>query len=71
MKLLYFLSAFLLLGLFSCGDDPIVPPTPSGPQQYGVPLASVPNVDQAIIYEVNLRAQSAAGTLHLISRVGQ
>lgn len=63
MKLLYFLSAFLLFGLFACDDDPIVPPTPSGPQQYGVPLASVPNVDQAIIYEVNLRAQSAAGTI--------
>jgi 1,4-alpha-glucan branching enzyme len=63
MKLHYFLSAFLLFSLFSCGDDPIVPPTPTGPQQYGVPLASVPNVDQATIYEVNLRAQSSEGNL--------
>ena len=63
MKLHYFLGAFLLFSLFSCGDDPIVPPTPTGPQQYGVPLASVPNVDQATIYEVNLRAQSSEGNL--------
>ena len=63
MKLHYFLSAFVLFSLFSCGDDPIVPPTPTGPQQYGVPLASVPNVDQATIYEVNLRAQSSEGNL--------
>jgi glycosidase len=53
----------VLLSLaFACGDDPIVP-TPTGPQQYGTPLTNVPDVDKATIYEVNLRAQSAEGTL--------
>ena len=54
---------YVLLSLaFACGDDPIVP-TPTGPQQYGTPLTNVPDVDKATIYEVNLRAQSSAGTL--------
>ena len=53
----------VLLSLaFACGDDPIVP-TSTGPQQYGTPLTNVPDVDKATIYEVNLRAQSAEGTL--------
>ena len=54
----------VLLSLaFACGDDPITPPPTSGPQQYGTPLTNVPDVDKATIYEVNLRAQSSAGTL--------
>jgi hypothetical protein len=44
----------LLSGLWSCGDDPITPPPVTGPQQYGVPLVSVPSTEQATIYEVNL-----------------
>jgi glycosidase len=53
----------LLSGLWSCGDDPITPPPATGPQQYGVPLVSVPSTEQATIYEVNLRAQSSEGNL--------
>ena len=44
----------LLSGLWACGDDPIMPPPATGPQQYGVPLVYVPSTDQATIYEVNL-----------------
>ncbi len=53
----------LLSGLWACGDDPITPPPATGPQQYGVPLVSVPSTEQATIYEVNLRAQSSEGNL--------
>jgi glycosidase len=54
----------LLLSLaYSCGEDPITPPPASGPQQYGTPLANVPDAANACIYEVNLRAQSSEGTL--------
>ncbi len=59
-KILYI--CVLLSLAFACGDDIIVP-TPTGPQQYGTPLTNVPDVDKATIYEVNLRAQSAEGTL--------
>ena len=53
----------LLSGLWACDDDPITPPPATGPQQYGVPLVSVPSTEQATIYEVNLRAQSSEGNL--------
>lgn len=55
--------AIIIVMLTSCGDDPITPPAPTGPQQYGVPFASVPTTNQATIYEVNLRAQSSEGNL--------
>ena len=55
--------SLVLILAFACGEDPIVPPPTSGPQQYGTPLVNVPNADKACIYEVNLRAQSSEGTL--------
>ena len=58
-----FCFALLIGSLTACGDDPIIPPTPTGPQQYGTPLTNVPDVDKATIYEVNLRAQSSEGNL--------
>ena len=59
-----FAAISLLLSLaFACGEDPIVPPPTSGPQQYGTPLVNVPDPNKACIYEVNLRAQSSEGTL--------
>ncbi len=55
--------ALLIGSLTACGDDPIIPLTPTGPQQYGTPLTNVPDIDKATIYEVNLRAQSSEGNL--------
>jgi glycosidase len=55
--------SLVLILAFACGEDPIVPPPASGPQQYGTPLVNVPDPDKACIYEVNLRAQSSEGTL--------
>lgn len=55
--------SLVLILAFACGEDPIVPPPTSGPQQYGTPLVNVPDPDKACIYEVNLRAQSSEGTL--------
>ena len=55
--------SLLLILTFACGEDPIIPPPTSGPQQYGTPLVNVPDPDKACIYEVNLRAQSSEGTL--------
>lgn len=53
----------LLCSLWACDDDPIAPPAPTGPQQYGTPFNAVPATDKAAIYEVNLRAQSGEGTI--------
>ena len=54
---------FLMRLLSACGDDPIIPPVATGPQQYGTPFNSVPSIDEAAIYEVNLRAFSTEGNL--------
>lgn len=55
--------SLLLILTFACGEDPIIPPPTTGPQQYGTPLVNVPDPDKACIYEVNLRAQSSEGTI--------
>lgn len=55
--------SLVLILAFACGEDPIVPPPTTGPQQYGTPLVNVPDPDKACIYEVNLRAQSSEGTI--------
>jgi 1,4-alpha-glucan branching enzyme len=61
MKKIYLL-AFVL---FSCGskhDSTQVTPTdPNAPQQYGTPFAGVPDAQNIVMYEVNIRAYSAAG----------
>ncbi|MFM6935325.1 MAG: alpha-amylase family glycosyl hydrolase [Flavobacteriales bacterium] len=59
---------FALWFLFSCKKDKvpvlITPPVdPSGYHQFGTPYASMPSVEDAVIYEVNLRAFSANGDL--------
>ncbi|GAA4039979.1 alpha-amylase family glycosyl hydrolase [Hymenobacter glaciei] len=43
--------------------DPIVPPVvvTTTPPQYGTPFAGVPNREDAVIYQVNMRAFSAGG----------
>jgi glycosidase len=63
MNLKFSAISLVLILAFACGEDPIVPPPISGPQQYGTPLVNVPDPDKACIYEVNLRAQSSEGTL--------
>ncbi|MDO7874959.1 alpha-amylase family glycosyl hydrolase [Hymenobacter sp. ASUV-10] len=57
-------AAGLLAG---CKDDaptapaPLTPPTTSNPTQYGTPFAGVPNREDAVMYQVNMRAFSQAG----------
>ncbi|MBO2010206.1 alpha-amylase family glycosyl hydrolase [Hymenobacter negativus] len=45
--------------------DPIIPPvvTTTTPPQYGTPFAGVPNREDAVVYQVNIRAFSQAGNL--------
>lgn len=42
-------------------DPIVVPPTTPTPPQYGTPFAGVPNREDAVIYQVNMRAFSAGG----------
>ncbi len=72
--------SFLLICLLSCskndaptpnppngGDTTVVDPTPP---QYGTPFTNVPDRENAIIYQVNIRAFSDAGNLQgVISRL--
>jgi glycosidase len=65
------LAVVLSLGLLAgCKDDapaapdPITPPvipSTATPPQYGTPFAGVPNREDAVIYQVNMRAFSQAG----------
>jgi len=65
----YYFTMFLILLLASaCEKDPVVPidnnpDPPAGYKQYGTPFDQVPVNDDIVIYEVNLRAFSAAGNL--------
>ena len=58
------LAVGLLVG---CKNDSPAPPAPvevpvtATPPQYGTPFAGVPNREDAVIYQVNLRAFSAGG----------
>ena len=76
--------SFLLLALMSCSKSPALPvnnnnpgnpgvpatTADSTPAQYGTPFPSVPNRQDAIIYQVNIRAFSAAGNFQgVISRL--
>ncbi len=75
------LFSFLLILLVSCSKNntpPVTPPPNGGdttvidstPQQYGTPFTSVPNRDDATIYQVNMRAFSNAGNFQgVISRL--
>ncbi|HEX8658461.1 MAG TPA: alpha-amylase family glycosyl hydrolase, partial [Hymenobacter sp.] len=40
---------------------PVPPTAPAGPAQYGTPFAGVPNREDAVIYQVNMRAFSPTG----------
>lgn len=58
---------FILIAVFSCKKDDPVTPGGGNPSttysQYGTPFANVPENDDVILYEVNLRAFSTAGNL--------
>ena len=66
MKINCLLALFLLF-VFSCKRDDSFPPfnptvaVDSTPAQYGTPFAAVPNRQDAVIYQVNIRAFSQAG----------
>ena len=66
-------SIFILLFVaLSCNktDHPVSPGLPTDPAQYGSPFTSVPSAKDADIYQVNIRAFSAAGNLQgVISRL--
>ncbi|MBF9222646.1 alpha-amylase family glycosyl hydrolase [Hymenobacter ruricola] len=56
-----------LSALSACKKDPpappgpIAPPTTDTPAQYGTPFAGVPNREDAVMYQVNMRAFSQSG----------
>ena len=57
---------FLILGLTSCQKNESEPENPSGGEdskyeQYGTPFADVPDPQDVVMYEVNLRAFSSEG----------
>ncbi|MBT2557664.1 hypothetical protein J7E24_07705 [Hymenobacter sp. ISL-91] len=65
-SLVLFVAAGLLGACKSSGTDtpaPTPPPTPGTPPppQYGTPFAGVPNRQDAVMYQVNMRAFSQAG----------
>ena len=63
------LSTLFLLGflLTACRDNTTLPlpqdPSPPYPA-YGTPFGGVPDTRDLVMYEVNLRAFSSAGTIH-------
>ncbi|MBK6373623.1 MAG: hypothetical protein IPF67_10700 [Saprospiraceae bacterium] len=62
----YSLYLFFTLLFISCKDkdEPIITPpvvTPTGLIQYGTPFSGVPDREDAIIYQVNMRPFSAKG----------
>ena len=60
----YLIAIFSLAFIFSCDkeEDPIDNET-GGYQQYGTPVANIPENGELVMYEVNLRAYSSAGDL--------
>ena len=64
-RIQYYLIAFFSLALiFSCDkkENPINNET-EGYQQYGMPMANIPDNEELVMYEVNLRAFSSSGDL--------
>ena len=60
----YLIAIFSLAFIFSCDkkEDPIDNET-DGYQQYGTPVANIPDNEELVMYEVNLRAFSSGGDL--------
>lgn len=71
-KLLWLLSAVILL--MACNnDEPIPTPTPTNinqdPEPYGTPFQNTPDIEDVVMYEVNLRAFSPANFQGVESRL--
>ena len=60
----YLIAIFSLAFIFSCDkvEDPVDNET-DGYQQYGTPMANIPENEELVMYEVNLRAFSSGGDL--------
>ena len=60
----YLIAIFSLTFIFSCDkeEDP-THNEPEGYKQYGTPMANIPENEELVMYEVNLRAFSADGDL--------
>jgi glycosidase len=67
MNMFTILYSLLLLACSKGGSDnaqpPVTPPVDNNPAQYGTPYASVPDVQDAVIYQVNIRAFSKEANL--------
>ena len=64
----FLLACLMLFSLIACKKDKVptpkpIPTDPSGYQQYGTPYTAMPAAEDAVIYEVNLRAFSSTGDL--------
>ena len=64
----FLLACLMLFSLIACKKDKVptpkpIPTDPSGYQQYGTPYTAMPATEDAVIYEVNLRAFSSTGNL--------
>ena len=66
--IIQFIFLLFISLLFSCKDDEVIipdpivePETPSG--QYGTPMEDIPETEDLVLYEVNLRAFSSSGDL--------
>jgi glycosidase len=78
MKINFSIPAILLSALliFSCKPEPLPPDPPPDPpegySQYSVPFEDVPQTEDIVMYEVNLRAFSSSGDLKgLIARLDE
>lgn len=73
MKKIHFLLSLTLVFLFTgCSDEETLPVITEGNGQYGTPFANVPELQDMVVYEVNVRAFSEAGNLQgVISRLDE
>ena len=60
----YLIAIFSLAFIFSCDKDKdSIDNNKDGYQQYGTPLSNIPDNEELVMYEVNLRAFSSGGDL--------
>ena len=59
----YLLAIFSLAFIFSCDKEDPIDNDSDGYQQYGTPIGNIPENEELVMYEVNLRAFSTDGDL--------